>query len=144
MTSNTTPLLPWKVRFTMSIISFLISVSRRSNDTVNRRLFNFFDRKISPNPNFKDGVYSSDVIVDPMRNLWFRLFIPSSNSFSDVPLPVFVFFHGGGFAMCSPSSIIYNNCGWKFSPSCCSSDSLRKVSKFESYRFSFNTTVFWR
>ncbi|CAL5184994.1 unnamed protein product [Lathyrus oleraceus] len=109
MTSNTTPLLPWKVRFTMSIISFLISVSRRSNDTVNRRLFNFFDRKISPNPNFKDGVYSSDVIVDPMRNLWFRLFIPSSNSFSDVPLPVFVFFHGGGFAMCSPSSIIYNN-----------------------------------
>ncbi|CAI8593491.1 unnamed protein product [Vicia faba] len=109
MTSNTTPLLPWKVRFTMSTISSLISASHRSNDTVNRRLFNFFDRKVPPNSNSKDGVSSSDVIVDPTRNLWFRLFTPSSNSVSDAPLPVFVFFHGGGFALSSPSSIVYNN-----------------------------------
>ncbi|CAL5200995.1 unnamed protein product [Lathyrus oleraceus] len=108
MTSTTAPLLPWKVRFTMSTISSLISVSHRSNDTVNRRLFNFFDRKTSPNPNSIDGVTSSDVIVDPTRDLWFRLFIPSSNPISDGSLPVFVFFHGGGFALFSPASITYN------------------------------------
>ncbi|XP_058776558.1 probable carboxylesterase 18 [Vicia villosa] len=106
MTSTTTPLLPWKVRFAMSTISSLISASHRSNDTVNRPLFNFFDRKTSPNPNFIDGVSSSDIIVDPTRDLWFRLFTPIS--VSDTPLPVFVYFHGGGFALFSPASISYN------------------------------------
>jgi acetyl esterase/lipase len=93
----------------MSIFDFVLSLSRRSNDTIDRRLLDFIVRKVAPNPNFVDGVSSSDVIVDPTRNLLFRLFIPSSN-FIDIgtSLPVFVFFHGGGFAFMSLSSIQYD------------------------------------
>ncbi|CAJ2666990.1 unnamed protein product [Trifolium pratense] len=109
MASTTKPILPLKARFSMSVLDFFLSLSRRSNGTINRRLLNFIDRKIPPNSNFVDGVSSSDVIVDPTYNLWFRVFIPSSNSVDiGASLPVFVFFHGGGFAFMSLSSTQYD------------------------------------
>ncbi|KAJ1383817.1 Alpha/Beta hydrolase fold [Sesbania bispinosa] len=99
--------LPWKVRFFTSLLSALIDASRRSNDTINRRLLNFLDRKVSPHS--ANGVSSSDVSVDPTRNLWFRLFVPSSaTSAAAASLPVIIYFHGGGFGFMSPASIPYD------------------------------------
>ncbi|AES75962.1 alpha/beta hydrolase fold protein [Medicago truncatula] len=113
------PLLPCLVRLFTSIISFVISASRRSNSTrhvllsclnstINCRLLNFFDRKIPPNSNFVEGVSSHDVIVDPHRQSLvspiyplFRLVtkiqshssISPLDSIANTSLPIFVFFH---------------------------------------------------
>ncbi|RDX70868.1 putative carboxylesterase 18, partial [Mucuna pruriens] len=100
MPASTKPILPWKLRLKISVLSFFMNASRRSNGTVNRRLFNFFERKVPSNANPVDGVTTSDVTVDPARNLWFRLFVPSAAA----SLPVVVFFPGGGFAFLSPDS----------------------------------------
>ncbi|QCD95042.1 probable carboxylesterase 18 [Vigna unguiculata] len=98
--------LPWKVRLSIFVLSALSDASRRSNGTFNRRIFNLVDRKAPPNPNVVNGVYSSDVTVDPSRNLWFRLFIPSiSSAVSAASLPVFVYFHGGAFTFFNAASI---------------------------------------
>ncbi|XP_004512637.1 probable carboxylesterase 18 [Cicer arietinum] len=106
--ATTKPLLPWKIRFAMSILSAITYTTRRTNGTINRRLLNLIDLKIPPKANPINGVTSSDVVVDPTRNLWFRLFTPSSNSVVTASLPVILFFHGGGFAFMSPSSITYD------------------------------------
>ncbi|KAK7314848.1 hypothetical protein VNO77_33376 [Canavalia gladiata] len=100
------PTLPWKIRMLASFVSVIINASCRSNGTVNRRLCNFFDRQVPPNPNPVDGVTTSDVTVDPTRNLWFRLFVPSSAAAAS--LPVVVFFHGGGFVFLSAASSSYD------------------------------------
>ncbi|XP_054788076.1 probable carboxylesterase 18 [Prosopis cineraria] len=100
--------LPWKVRFSVFFLSFLLNISRRRNGSVNRRLFNFFDLKAPPTPKPLDGVKSSDVIVDNSRNLWFRLFTPTISSSSTSLLPVVIYFHGGGFSFLSASSSWYD------------------------------------
>ncbi|BAU02501.1 hypothetical protein LR48_Vigan10g058400 [Vigna angularis] len=107
MAAPTKPTIPWKLRVMTSLLSLLLKASRRSNGTVNRRLFNLFDPQLPPNPNSIDGVTTSDVTVDATRNLWFRLFSPTTSA-SAATLPVVVFFHGGGFAFLSPASTRYD------------------------------------
>ncbi|KAH1233912.1 putative carboxylesterase 18 [Glycine max] len=72
-----------KSSFAVSPLSTFTTASRRSNGTVNRRLFNLFNRKLPPNPTTVNSVSSSDVTVDPTRNLSFRL---SIRSFAVVPI----------------------------------------------------------
>ncbi|CAJ1952425.1 unnamed protein product [Sphenostylis stenocarpa] len=107
MATSTKPTLPWKLRLMTSLLSHLLNASRRSNGTVNRRLFNLFDRQLPPSPSPIDSVITSDVTVDATRNLWFRLFSPSTST-ATATLPVIVFFHGGGFAFLSPASTVYD------------------------------------
>ncbi|KAF3444194.1 hypothetical protein FNV43_RR13884 [Rhamnella rubrinervis] len=98
--------LPWRTRFSVSFLSPLTDSVRRPNGTINRRLLRFFDIKSSPNPTSPlHGVTSSDLTIDPSRNLWVRIFVPHSASSS---LPVIVFFHGGGFAFLSPDNFAYD------------------------------------
>lgn len=112
------PVLPWKVRFSLFFLSFFINASRRRNGTVNRRLFSLVDPQSKPNPNAAvNGVTSSDVTVDPSRNLWFRLFTPTSSSLPSSPLPLLVYFHGGGFSLFSASSAVYDGVCRSFSRS---------------------------
>ncbi|CAL5184997.1 unnamed protein product [Lathyrus oleraceus] len=111
MSSTSKPHLPWKVRFSMSILSAISDITGRSNGTINRRLLDFIDWKIPLIPKFKSfsDISSSDVMVNSTHNLWFRLFIPSSTTSTAISsLPVIIFFHGGGFAYMSPSSIPYH------------------------------------
>ncbi|XP_027357312.1 probable carboxylesterase 18 [Abrus precatorius] len=109
MAAGTKPTLPWNVRFSLSVLSAVSDFCRRSNGTINRRLFNVVDRKLPPNANPVNGVISSDVTVDATRNLWFRCFVPSSAiSSAAASLPVVVFFHGGAFAFMSAASIPYD------------------------------------
>ncbi|KAH7681419.1 Carboxylesterase protein [Dioscorea alata] len=105
-TPGSSPSLPLKTRISISFLSNLIGSACRSDGTVNRFLFNLFDFRSSPNPRFSSGVRTADITVDTSRNLWFRLFVPSSPS--GHRLPVIVFFHGGGFAFLSPSAFVYD------------------------------------
>ncbi|XP_004512636.1 probable carboxylesterase 18 [Cicer arietinum] len=108
--------LPLKIRVTLSLISAITNASRRPNGTVNRTLFNFFDRKCSPNATPVNGVSTKDVTVNAEHNVWFRLFTPTDDvtvtggdtDTKSASLPVVVFFHGGGFTFLSPSSLAFD------------------------------------
>ncbi|AES75954.1 probable carboxylesterase 18 [Medicago truncatula] len=110
------PLLPWKVRATISLLTVLTDASCRANGTVNRRLFNFFDLKSSPNATPVNGVSTKDVTVNAENNVWFRLFTPTvagevtgdGGATKATSLPVVIFFHGGGYTFLSPSSNLYD------------------------------------
>ncbi|KAK4283245.1 hypothetical protein QN277_000219 [Acacia crassicarpa] len=106
LTSNSKPLLPWKTRLSLLLATAVTDALRGPDGTLNRRVMNFLDRKTSPNPKPIKGVKTSDVTVDPNRNLWFRLFTPTTTNSSS--LPVIVFFHGGGFTYLSAASFSYD------------------------------------
>ncbi|KAK6123466.1 hypothetical protein DH2020_042787 [Rehmannia glutinosa] len=52
-------------------------------------------------------VSTSDVPIDPSRNLWLRLFVPNTTNPSN-KLPLIVYFHGGGFNTFGPNSKCYD------------------------------------
>ncbi|PON33300.1 Arylacetamide deacetylase [Parasponia andersonii] len=104
------PSLPWKTRISVSLISFVTDTARRRNGTINRRLLRLFDLRSPPSSTARGGVSTSDFTLDSSRNLWFRIFVPTSSSATAAPksLPVVLFFHGGGFAFLSPDSFAYD------------------------------------
>ncbi|CAN1841860.1 Probable carboxylesterase 18 [Linum perenne] len=100
------PRLPWKVKLFVSLLSFAVDLTRRPNG-VNRPVMSFFDRK-SPARTSK-GVSSTDITVESNRNLWFRLYSPTTTTTAANPLPLIVFFHGGGFAFMSADSTPFDD-----------------------------------
>ncbi|KAL8473907.1 hypothetical protein ACS0TY_030680 [Phlomoides rotata] len=102
--------LPWKTRIALFFLNSLTDGSLRHDGTVNRRFFSLMDRfstlKVPPNPNPRDGVKTMDITIDPSRNLWCRLFVPTA---PHPHLPVIVFFHGGGFVFLSPDFKSYDD-----------------------------------
>ncbi|XP_044476078.1 probable carboxylesterase 18 [Mangifera indica] len=102
--------LSWKTRFSMSILSFGMKLSFRSDGSINRRLLNFFDIKAPPSSKPTNGVKSSDFTLDPSRNLWFRLYIPTTNGDDNAfNIPLIFYFHGGGFVLAQANSIGSDN-----------------------------------
>uniref|UniRef100_A0ACD5UJ24 Uncharacterized protein n=1 Tax=Avena sativa TaxID=4498 RepID=A0ACD5UJ24_AVESA len=99
--------LPWTVRFQVLALSAACDMSQRRDGTVNRFLFSLADRqtRASSRPDAR-GVRSADVAVDASRGLWARVFSPSAEAgqAAPAPLPVVVYFHGGGFALLSAAS----------------------------------------
>ncbi|CAL9135297.1 unnamed protein product [Musa textilis] len=106
MTQRASPPLPWKTRLYIALLSAVTDGVRRSDGTINRCLLSFFDARSSASAKPRRGVRTADVSVDPSRDLWFRLFVPSSASSGRIP--VIVYFHGGGFAYLSPASRAYD------------------------------------
>ncbi|GMH07676.1 hypothetical protein Nepgr_009516 [Nepenthes gracilis] len=100
--------LPWKIKLQFAMLGYVIDKCLRRDGTLNRRLFDFFDRKVPAKSTPQNGVKTHDVSVDPSRNLWFRLFIPTQIPRDDVSLPVIVYFHGGGFCILSPASLYFD------------------------------------
>ncbi|XP_037476103.1 probable carboxylesterase 18 [Triticum dicoccoides] len=99
------PVLPWTVRLQVLALGAFCDLSQRRDGTVNRSLFSLADRQTSARPRPDAlGVRSVDVVVDPARSLWARVFSPSADNAEATPLPVLVYFHGGGFALLSAAS----------------------------------------
>ncbi|KAI4347422.1 hypothetical protein L6164_008237 [Bauhinia variegata] len=105
-TQTAKPALPWKTRLSIFLLSAVTDAGFRSDGTLNRRFLNFIDRKSRPNPNPINGVRTFDVSVDPTRDVWFRVFVPTAST--STSLPVIFFFHGGGFSFLSPASAAYD------------------------------------
>uniref|UniRef100_A0A251UNK3 Putative alpha/Beta hydrolase fold protein n=1 Tax=Helianthus annuus TaxID=4232 RepID=A0A251UNK3_HELAN len=102
MEAPTTSLsLPWKTRIFLYLFNTVTYAAIRPDGTVNRRLFNFFFFRIPPESKPINGVKTYDVVVDPTRHLWFRVFVPTEDAIEDVPL--IFYFHGGGFAFLAPN-----------------------------------------
>ncbi|GAB2224606.1 hypothetical protein Drorol1_Dr00005368 [Drosera rotundifolia] len=103
--------LPLKIKLKCFIVSAMIDYVLRPDGTVNRRLLRLLDRPVPSKPTPQHGVSSHDIVVDPSRDLWFRLFLPTqcqSPGNTSAKLPVIVFFHGGGFAVFNPATADYD------------------------------------
>ncbi|XBI89798.1 hypothetical protein VPH35_027552 [Triticum aestivum] len=99
----TPPPLPLGVRLQLAGLTAAIDAVERSDGTVNRCLYSVIDRLLSARANPRpdgSGVRSYDFTVDASRGIWARVFAPVS---SEVPLPVIVYYHAGGFALFSPA-----------------------------------------
>ncbi|KAF2297081.1 hypothetical protein GH714_016543 [Hevea brasiliensis] len=110
------PDLPWNAKLFLFVLSFAFNISRRSDGTVNRFLMSFFDLRTSPSKKpINGGVKTSDIVVEKKKNLWFRLYIPTTANntpcaaSNGAGLPVIFFFHGGGFSYFAPNSKFYDD-----------------------------------
>ncbi|KAL1825158.1 hypothetical protein ACET3Z_011936 [Daucus carota] len=102
------PSLPIKPRITIALLNSLINICYKNHDTMRRRLWNFLCKPLltSSNPEPINGALTYDVTVDSSRDLWFRVYVPTATTAS---LPVIVYFHGGGFVLCSPHIKFYDD-----------------------------------
>nr|GEV68975.1 probable carboxylesterase 18 [Tanacetum cinerariifolium] len=100
--------LPWKTRLYISAVSAITDAASRRNGTVNRRLLSFVDFRVPPTPKPINGVKTYDVVVDPARKLWFRVFVPTEESAIE-ELRVMIYFHGGGFVFFNPDLKLYDD-----------------------------------
>ncbi|KAL5198541.1 hypothetical protein ABZP36_002053 [Zizania latifolia] len=100
------PALPWTVRLKLFVLRAAVDLAQRRDGTVNRSLFSLVDRQtpVRPRPD-AHGVRSADVTVDASRGLWARVFSPVS---AGSPLAVIVYIHGGGFALLTAASTLYD------------------------------------
>ncbi|CAN6206274.1 unnamed protein product [Urochloa humidicola] len=104
------PALPWSVRLQLFGLVAAAGATMRRDGTVNRFVFNLLDRPVraSARPDRRFRVRSADVDVDASRGLWARVFSPAAVAAAALPLPVVVYFHGGGFALLSAASPAYD------------------------------------
>ena len=109
------PLNTWVL---ISNLKLAYTLLRRPDGTFNRHLAEFLERKVPPNANPVDGVFSFDVIMDRETSLLSRVYrmadtegLPSDElqkPLSSDIVPVIIFFHGGSFAHSSSNSAIYD------------------------------------
>ncbi|XP_047065526.1 probable carboxylesterase 18 [Lolium rigidum] len=97
------PPLPLGVRLQVGGLTVAIDAVERRDGTVNRCLYSVIDRLLSARANPRpdsSGVRSYDFTIDASRGIWARVFAPVAAA---APLPVIVYYHGGGFALFSPA-----------------------------------------
>ncbi|KAL6542011.1 hypothetical protein OROGR_011497 [Orobanche gracilis] len=107
--------LPFVTRLKLLFYAGLRSVVFRRDGTINRHIYNLFYLR-SPCPATKlitptTLVSTSDISIDPSRNLWFRLFVPTTtaNASTQKRLPFILHFHGGGFSAFGPDSVVFDS-----------------------------------
>ncbi|KAI3694745.1 hypothetical protein L1987_77715 [Smallanthus sonchifolius] len=104
--------LPLKTRISSWLLGVGLDLITRKDGTLNRFLFNLVDFRIPPCSEPINGVNTYDVVLDPTRKLWFRVFDPTQCAVQD--LTVMVFFHIGGYVTYSPDSVKYDHFCSKF------------------------------
>ncbi|KAJ7555318.1 hypothetical protein O6H91_05G031800 [Diphasiastrum complanatum] len=59
------------------------------------------------------GSFSKDVVIDSSTGTWARIYVPESAMSSaearDTKLPILLYFHGGGFVLCSAASVLFHD-----------------------------------
>ncbi|KAK9167803.1 hypothetical protein Scep_002994 [Stephania cephalantha] len=104
---SVSPPLPWKTKLAIKILTTVTDFAKRSDDSVNRTVVRFMNLRAKSNAKPLKGVVATDVTVDPARDLWFRLYVPSDH-LGDPALPVVLFFHGGGFTYLTADAVAYD------------------------------------
>ncbi|XP_040384828.1 probable carboxylesterase 18 [Oryza brachyantha] len=102
------PPMTWRTRLSILAAGCVTDATCRADGTINRRLLDFLDPHVPPSAAPRKGVATRDLDLGagaavPLRA---RLFYPCPGS--DKPVPVVVFFHGGGFAYLSAASRAYD------------------------------------
>ncbi|CAM0907034.1 unnamed protein product [Alopecurus aequalis] len=99
----TPPKLALGVRLQVAGFTAVYDAVERRDGTVNRCLYSVIDRLLSARANPRPdstGVRSYDFTIDSSRGIWARVFAPEA---AEAPLPVIVYYHGGGFTFFSPA-----------------------------------------
>ncbi|PWZ39763.1 putative carboxylesterase 18 [Zea mays] len=96
------------MRLSIKVVDRVTDATRRADGTLNRFALSLLDPRVPAISSPCRGVASRDVILDGALRLRARLFHPATTSKSTAPLPVIVFFHGGGFAYLSAASPAYD------------------------------------
>uniref|UniRef100_A0A0D9XQP2 Alpha/beta hydrolase fold-3 domain-containing protein n=1 Tax=Leersia perrieri TaxID=77586 RepID=A0A0D9XQP2_9ORYZ len=102
------PPMTWRTRLSVLVAGYVTDATCRADGTINRRLLDFLDARVPPSPSPRHGVASLDLLLDASIPLSARLFYPVAGEAKPKPVPVVVFFHGGGFAYLSASSREYD------------------------------------
>ncbi|KAE8819901.1 hypothetical protein D1007_02074 [Hordeum vulgare] len=97
------------MRLSLRAVDYVADATRRADGTVNRRVLALLDTRVPAFSSPCRGVASRDVVIDPALRIRARLFHPvRPGDARGAPLPVIVFFHGGGFAFLSAASLAYD------------------------------------
>ncbi|EOA13701.1 hypothetical protein CARUB_v10026772mg [Capsella rubella] len=81
-----------------------LNMVRNPDGSVTRLLNNLPCAAATPDPSPQNPAVSKDVPVNQSKSTWLRLYVPSSaviDGVSSKKLPVVVYYHGGGFVICS-------------------------------------------
>ncbi|KAL6660548.1 hypothetical protein ACP70R_001583 [Stipagrostis hirtigluma subsp. patula] len=95
-------------RLSLRVVDRVTDATRRADGTLNRCALTLLDPRVPAVSSACRGVATRDVVVDRALHLRARLFHPATASARGAPLPVIVFFHGGGFAFLSAASPAYD------------------------------------
>jgi gibberellin receptor GID1 len=98
--------VPLRIRVLCWLVKNAGYVTRRNDGTVNRRLANLIDRKVSADQTPRHGVYTKDIVIDKTTGVRVRLFVPDNGANGD--FPVVVYFHGGAFCALSAADVAYD------------------------------------
>ncbi|KAL6868317.1 hypothetical protein ACP4OV_015162 [Aristida adscensionis] len=99
------PQMPWRTRLSVLAAGYLTDATRRADGSINRRLLSALDPGVRASPAPRNGVASRDLAIGGAVPVRARLFYPAGG---EAPVPVVVFFHGGGFAYLSAASPAYD------------------------------------
>ncbi|KAJ1275225.1 hypothetical protein BS78_05G120300 [Paspalum vaginatum] len=93
----------------LRLIDFVIDATRRADGTLNRGVLSLLDPPVPAISTPWCGVATRDLVIDRALRLRARLFHPATGAAAGAPpLPVIVFFHGGGFAFFSAASLAFD------------------------------------
>uniref|UniRef100_A0A0D9XQP1 Alpha/beta hydrolase fold-3 domain-containing protein n=1 Tax=Leersia perrieri TaxID=77586 RepID=A0A0D9XQP1_9ORYZ len=100
------------MRLSLRAVDWVTDATRRGDGTLNRVALSLLDPRVPAFSSPCRGVSSRDIVLRPDSSprLRARLFYPTavSKGSSTSPLPVIVFFHGGGFAFLSAASAAFD------------------------------------
>ncbi|KFK27950.1 hypothetical protein AALP_AA8G452400 [Arabis alpina] len=81
-----------------------LNIVKNQDGSITRDLTNFPRASATPDPSPLNPVVSKDIPVNNSKSTYLRLYIPTTtvtNGDSSQKLPVIVYYHGGGFILCS-------------------------------------------
>ncbi|KAH7557535.1 hypothetical protein ACOSP7_027334 [Xanthoceras sorbifolium] len=90
----------------------IIQITPNPDGSITRNS-NWSKTPATPDPPHHIPVLSKDVIINQSTNVWVRIFLPRrqtlESSSSNNKLPLIVFYHGGGFVICSADLSAFHN-----------------------------------
>nr|XP_043638702.1 probable carboxylesterase 18 [Erigeron canadensis] len=100
--------LPCKTRISLGVIGIYIDLCMKKDGTVWRWLANIFPPKNPPTRKPMDGIDTYDIVVDPTTNVWFRVYVPTTELKIE-DLPLFIYYHGGGYSLLNTDTKMYDD-----------------------------------
>ncbi|KAI9160233.1 hypothetical protein LWI28_006405 [Acer negundo] len=88
-----------------------IHVKPNPDGSITRTNNNWPKTPATPDPPHHIQVLSKDVVVNQSNNVWVRIFLPREalDQSSSSKLPLIVYYHGGGFVICSADIVNFHN-----------------------------------
>ncbi|BFG23247.1 hypothetical protein CerSpe_095210 [Prunus speciosa] len=87
-----------------------LQIAPNPDGTINR-LAKFPESPPTSDPKLPTPVLSKDIPINESKNTWVRIYLPrhALDHSSSSKLPLVVFYHGGGFILCSAASTIFHD-----------------------------------